>query len=119
MPRLLSSLFAVALACAVLTAAEPASGITKQSKPPAPRKSTSVTPGRYECYTMSSGRLYAAMSENFTILGGGSYRDVAGHAGTYAFNGGQIIFHSGTLNGRRAVYKPGVAPLSNNPNNVT
>jgi len=190
MPRLLSSVFAVALACVTLAAVEAASGITygrydcgpyrqqfkvvtcsalicqlytydpgargggfsstmdvaslhtllasgapgnrpchltgagstsmaMQPKPPAPRKAANVAPGRYECYTMSSGRLYAAMSENFAILGNGAYRDVAGHHGTYAFNAGRITFHGGALNGQRAVYKAGVAPLSNDPNNVT
>ncbi len=88
-------------------------------KPTMPRKASSVALGRYECYMLSSGHLYAAMAENFTILGGGSYRDNWGRGGTYSFAGGQIVFHGAALNGRRAVFKAGIPPFKSNPNNIT
>ncbi|MBC5811424.1 MAG: hypothetical protein GIW95_11330 [Candidatus Eremiobacteraeota bacterium] len=88
--------------------------------PHAPHKAATVALGKYECYTMSSGHLYSAMSENFTI-GGGGYVDAWGKSGTYSFAAGSqtIVFRGGALDGRRAVYKSGTPPLSRNPNNVT
>lgn len=91
--------------------------------PPKPKvgSATSVALGKYECYTMTSGHLYSAMSENMTITGPGSYKDVAGRTGTFTFTSGSgaIVFHGAALNGQRAVFKAGVPPLANNPNNIT
>jgi hypothetical protein len=74
---------------------------------------------RYECYTYSGGRLESAMSENFTILGGGRYTDASGAGGTYAFDGATITFRGAALNGMRGKYVPGKQPYKNNPPNVT
>jgi len=50
--------------------------------PGAPPKGP-LSVGPYKCYTLSGGRLQSAMAENFTLLGGGRYRDSGGGTGTY------------------------------------
>jgi hypothetical protein len=106
-------------ACRMVGKGSAAGGAAPANPNASRRRAAIVAPGRYECYTFSGGHLYAAMSENFTILGGNTYRDWSGRSGTYSYGAGQIVFHGGALNGHRAVYKPGIPPLSRNPNNVT
>ncbi len=74
-----------------------------------------IVAGRYECYAYSGGHLEAALMENFSIGGGGSYRDAGGHAGTYATSGGIMTFHGGGLNGVQARYIPGQVGSANPP----
>ena len=82
-------------------------------------KAGSVAPGRYECFTFSGGHLYAAMSENFTILGSSAYRDWSGRTGAYSFSAGSqtIAFRGAALGGRRAKYRAGWNAAT--PTNVT
>jgi hypothetical protein len=88
-------------------------------KAPAAPNGAGIIAARYECYTYTGGHLESAMSENFTIAGGGRYTDVGGVAGTYSFDGSIIAFHGAALNGLRGKYVPGKQPYSNNPPNVT
>ena len=61
--------------------------------------------GRYECYTLNGSTLESAMSENFTLLSGGRYRDSGGGSGSYTFSGGIVQFSGAALDGRKAKYE--------------
>jgi hypothetical protein len=89
--------------------------------PPAPKKRQPPKPGgpmvlgRYECWAYTGGHLEAAMTENFSLAGGGRYTDAGRHAGSYAVTSGTITFHGAALNGVQAKYIQGRVGSPNPP----
>jgi hypothetical protein len=84
-------------------------------KPQPPNPGGPMVTGRYECWTYTGGHLEAAMMENFSLAGGGQYKDAGGHAGTYAVSSGLITFRGAALNGVQARYIQGVPGSANPP----
>ena len=85
-------------------------------------KPSSIVPGSYECYALSSGRLSPRLALNFAILDGSNYRDFSGAAGTYRFDAasGGLVFNGAALAGQRATYaQPSNPPTRNAPPAVT
>jgi hypothetical protein len=67
-----------------------------------------VASGAYECWFSTR----AQPGLNFTIEGGGRYRDVDGAAGTYSFDRatGRLAFRGGALDGQIAAYPAKATP---------
>lgn len=70
----------------------------------APAGGGDVTAAHYVCFYFTRPE-----GVNFTILGGGRYRDDSGAGGAYSLDraASVITFRGAALNGRRAAYRPG------------